>query len=257
MEWIADPQAWIALATLTALEIVLGIDNIIFISVLVSRLPAEQRQRARMIGLSIAMVSRILLLLAIAWIMGLTEALFTVLDHEISGRDLILILGGLFLLGKASHEIHNNLEGDDPATGGAVTAGFWSVLIQIGLIDVVFSIDSVVTAVGLADDIPVMIIAIVIAVGVMMVSANAVGRFVDRHPTIKMLALSFLTLIGFTLVAEGLAFHIPKGYVYFAMAFSVAVEMLNLRVRARRRKRGPVELRRSLERVERAGAEAG
>ncbi|MDZ7669642.1 MAG: TerC family protein [Gammaproteobacteria bacterium] len=257
MEWIADPQAWIALATLTALEIVLGIDNIIFISVLVSRLPAEQRQRARMIGLSIAMVSRILLLLAIAWIMGLTAPLFTVLDHAISGRDLILILGGLFLLGKASHEIHNNLEGDDPSTGGAVTAGFWSVLIQIGLVDVVFSIDSVVTAVGLADHVSVMIIAIVIAVGVMMVSANAVGRFVDQHPTIKMLALSFLTLIGFTLVAEGMEFHIPKGYVYFAMAFSVAVEMLNLRVRARRRKQRPVELRRSLERAERAGAEAG
>lgn len=248
MEWIADPQAWIALGTLTALEIVLGIDNIIFISILVSRLPEEQRQKARMIGLTIAMVSRILLLFAIAWIMGLTEPLFSVLEHEISGRDLILIAGGLFLLGKATHEIHNNLEGEDPSVkGGAVTAGLWSVLIQIGLIDVVFSIDSVITAVGLADHIQVMVIAIVIAVGVMMVSARTIGEFVDRHPTIKILALSFLTLIGFTLVAEGMEFHIPKGYVYFAMAFSVAVEMLNLRVRAIRRKKSkPVRLRRHM-----------
>lgn len=258
MEWIADPQAWIALGTLTALEIVLGIDNIIFISVLVSRLPEHQRQRARMIGLSIAMVSRILLLLVIAWIMGLTEPLFSVLGQEISGRDLILIGGGLFLLGKATHEIHNNLEGDDPSESGSpVTAGFWSVLIQIGLIDVVFSIDSVVTAVGLADHVPVMVIAIVIAVGVMMVSARAVGQFVDRHPTVKMLALSFLTLIGFTLVAEGFEFHIPKGYVYFAMAFSVGVEMLNIRVRARRKRKRPVKLRRSLERAEQPSSNAG
>lgn len=258
MEWIADPQAWVALGTLTALEIVLGIDNIIFISILVGRLPEEQRQRARMIGLSIAMVSRILLLFAIAWIMGLTEPLFSVLEHEISGRDIILIAGGLFLLGKASHEIHSNLEGEDPThfQGGAVTVGFWSVLIQIGLIDMVFSIDSVITAVGLADHIQVMVIAIVVAVGVMMVSAKAVGQFVDRHPTIKMLALSFLTLIGFTLVAEGMAFHIPKGYVYFAMAFSVGVELLNLRVRAiRRKKERPVQLRRHMKDGEAAGSE--
>lgn len=259
MEWIADPQAWIALGTLTALEIVLGIDNIIFISILVSRLPEEQRQKARMIGLTIAMVSRILLLFAIAWIMGLTEPLFSLFEHEISGRDLILIAGGLFLLGKASHEIHNNLEGEDPAAqSGPVTAGFWSVLIQIGLIDVVFSIDSVITAVGLADHIQVMVIAIVIAVGVMMVSAKAVGQFVDRHPTIKMLALSFLTLIGFTLVAEGMDFHIPKGYVYFAMAFSVAVEILNLRVRAARRKKSkPVKLRRHMSDEAAAEGDAG
>lgn len=247
MEWIADPQAWIALGTLTALEIVLGIDNIIFITILAGRLPEEQRAKARMLGLGIAMVSRILLLFAIAWIMELTEPLFSVFEHEISGRDLILMAGGLFLLGKASHEIHNNLEGDDPSESGApVTASFWSVLIQIGLVDMVFSIDSVITAVGLAEHIQVMVIAIVIAVGVMMVSANAIGEFVDRHPTLKMLALSFLILIGFTLVAEGLAFHIPKGYVYFAMAFSVGVELLNLRVRARRRKSKPLKLRRHL-----------
>lgn len=259
MEWIADPQAWIALGTLTALEIVLGIDNIIFITILAGRLPEEQRQKARMIGLSIAMVARILLLFAIAWIMGLTEPLFSVFEHEISGRDIILIAGGLFLLGKATHEIHSNLEGEDPsATGTPVTAGFWSVLIQIGLIDMVFSIDSVITAVGLADDIEVMVIAIVIAVGVMMVSANAVGQFVDKHPTIKMLALSFLTLIGFTLLAEGMDFHIPKGYVYFAMAFSVAVELLNLRVRAMRRKRTaqPVQLRRHMSELESSEVDA-
>lgn len=258
MEWIADPQAWIALGTLTALEIVLGIDNIIFITILASRLPKEQRDKARLIGLGIAMVSRILLLFAIAWIMGLTDPWFTILDYEISGRDLILIAGGLFLLGKASHEIHNNLEGEDPTEqGGAVTAGFWSVLVQIALIDMVFSIDSVITAVGLADHIQVMVIAIVIAVGVMMLSANAIGGFVERHPTIKMLALSFLILIGFTLVAEGMEFHIPKGYVYFAMAFSVGVELLNLRVRAIRRKRErPVRLRRRLSGGHAAEAEA-
>lgn len=258
MEWIADPQAWIALGTLTALEIVLGIDNIIFISILVGRLPKAQRQKARMIGLTIAMVSRILLLFGIAWIMGLTEPLFSVLEYEMSGRDLILMAGGLFLLGKASHEIHGNLEGEDPSeSNGAITAGFWSVLIQIGLIDMVFSIDSVITAVGLADHIQVMVIAIVIAVGVMMVSAKAVGQFVDQHPTIKMLALSFLILIGFTLVAEGMSFHIPKGYVYFAMAFSMGVELLNLRVRAMRRKKSrPMKLRRHMSGVQAGEAEA-
>jgi len=258
MEWIADPQAWIALGTLTALEIVLGIDNIIFITILASRLPKEQRDKARLIGLGIAMVSRILLLFAIAWIMSLTAPLFGVLGQELSGRDLILIAGGLFLLGKASHEIHNNLEGEDPSErGGAVTAGFWSVLIQIALIDMVFSIDSVITAVGLADYIQVMVIAIVIAVGVMMLSANAIGGFVERHPTIKMLALSFLILIGFTLVAEGMEFHIPKGYVYFAMAFSVGVELLNLRVRAIRRKRErPLLLRRHMSAARASEADA-
>ncbi len=248
MEWIADPQAWIALGTLTTLEIVLGIDNIIFISVLVARLPAAERQRARIIGLAIAMISRIALLLVIAWIMRLDQTLFSVFGQAITGRELILIGGGLFLLGKASHEIHGNLEGDDPSEKGkGASAGFWLVLIQIGLIDLVFSVDSVVTAVGLADHLAVMIIAIVVAVGVMMVSAKAVGQFVDRHPTIKMLALSFLILIGFTLVAEGMEFHIPKGYVYFAMAFSVGVELLNLRVRAiRRKKRQPMRLRRHM-----------
>jgi len=258
MEWITDPQAWIALGTLTALEIVLGIDNIIFISVLVSRLPEAQRQRARMIGLTLAMVSRLALLFAIAWIMGLTATVFEVLGNAISGRDLILIAGGLFLLAKATHEIHNNLEGEEPGhTAGAATAGFWSVLIQIALIDMVFSVDSVITAVGLADHVAVMVIAIVIAVGVMMVSAGAVGRFVDAHPTIKILALSFLILIGVTLFGEGLDFHIPKGYVYFAMAFSVAVELLNLRIRARRRRRAPVALRRSLERAQSPATASG
>lgn len=248
MEWIADPQAWIALATLTALEIVLGIDNIIFISVLVGRLPAAQRQRARLIGLWLAMGTRILLLLALTWVMGLTAPLFEILGQAISGRDLILVGGGLFLLAKSTHEIHNNLEGEGAGHAGMKAASYASVLLQIALIDVVFSLDSVITAVGLAEHVPVMIIAIVISVFVMMVSARAIGDFVDRHPTIKMLALSFLILVGVTLIAEGFEFHIPKGYVYFAMAFSVAVEMLNLRIR--RRAPPPVKLKRSLREAE-------
>ena len=244
MEWIADPQAWVALLTLTLLEIVLGIDNIIFISILVGRLPAHQRQRARTLGLGLAMVSRILLLLSLAWVMSLTSPLFSVWELELSGRDLILLLGGLFLLGKSTHEIHANLEGPGEAHEAGAAASFGAILAQIAIIDVVFSLDSVITAVGMADHIQVMIIAVVLAIGVMMVSAKAIGDFVDRHPTIKMLALSFLILIGVTLVAEGLSFHIPKGYVYFAMAFSVSVEMLNIRVRARRREaRNPVNLR--------------
>jgi predicted tellurium resistance membrane protein TerC len=233
MEWIAEPQAWIALATLTVLEIVLGIDNIIFISVLVGRLPEAQRQRARLIGLALAMGSRILLLLALAWVMGLTAPFFAVLAHPVSGRDLILLVGGLFLLAKSTHEIHNNLEGPAPGEQGVKAASYASVLIQVALIDIVFSLDSVITAVGLANHVQVMIIAIVVSVGVMMLFARGIGDFVDRHPTIKILALSFLILIGVTLMTEGLHFHIPKGYVYFAMAFSVAVEMLNLRIRAR------------------------
>ena len=243
MEWVASPEAWIALATLTLLEIVLGIDNIVFISVLVGRLPEAQRQRARVLGLGLAMGSRILLLLLITWIMRLQAELFRVLDVGISGRDLILISGGLFLLAKATLEIHHSLEGATGDERTASAASFASVLVQIALIDIVFSLDSVITAVGMAEDVAVMIIAIVIAVGVMMFSAGAIGRFVDAHPTVKMLALSFLVLIGVTLIAEGIDLHIPKGYIYFAMFFSVSVEMLNLRLR---RRRAPVQLHRRL-----------
>ena len=240
MEWISSPEAWAALATLTLLEIVLGVDNIIFISILVGRLPKEQRQRGRVLGLALAMGTRILLLLVLTWIMKLQATLFSVLNVDISGRDLILIGGGLFLLAKATLEIHDSLEGEEHEDGQAPKhSGFLSVIIQIGLIDIVFSLDSVITAVGLVDQLAVMIIAIVIAVGVMMFAAGAIGRFVDDHPTIKMLALSFLTLIGVALIAEGIDVHIPKGYIYFAMAFSVIVEMLNLRVRRGR----PVQLK--------------
>ena len=237
MEWITDPQAWIALATLTALEIVLGIDNIIFISILVGRLPERRRNLARRLGLALAMGTRILLLVSLAWIMTLTVPLFSVLRWDISGRDLILILGGLFLLWKSVHEIHNALEGENGEEGAVAQATFGGVLIQIALIDIVFSLDSVITAVGMADDLAVMIIAVVAAVAVMMFAARPIGEFVDRHPTIKMLALSFLILVGFALVAEGLDLHVPKGYIYFAMAFSVAVELLNLRLRARAARR--------------------
>jgi len=240
MEWITSPEAWVALTTLTFLEIVLGVDNIIFISILVGRLPEEQRQRGRVLGLALAMGTRILLLLLLTWIMKLQATLFSVANVEISGRDLILIGGGLFLLAKATLEIHDSLEGEEHESGAPKKkVSFLSVIIQIGLIDIVFSLDSVITAVGMADHLAVMIIAIVIAVGVMMFAAGAIGRFVDDHPTIKMLALSFLTLIGVALIAEGIDVHIPKGYIYFAMAFSVVVEMLNLRVRRGR----PVQLK--------------
>ena len=240
MEWIYSPEAWVALTTLTFLEIVLGVDNIIFISILVGRLPEEQRQRGRVLGLALAMGTRILLLLLITWIMRLQATLFSVLNVDISGRDVILIGGGLFLLAKATLEIHDSLEGEEHEGGAPKKrVSFWSVIIQIGLIDIVFSLDSVITAVGMADHLAVMIIAIVIAVGVMMFAAGAIGRFVDNHPTIKMLALSFLVLIGVALISEGIDVHIPKGYIYFAMAFSVAVEMLNLRVRRGR----PVQLK--------------
>jgi predicted tellurium resistance membrane protein TerC len=244
MEWISSPEAWVALATLTLLEIVLGVDNIIFISILVGRLPEAQRQRGRVLGLGLAMGTRILLLLTITWIMRLQANLFTAFDVGISGRDLILIGGGLFLIAKSTMEIHESLEGAEHAEGGGVKhASFLSVIIQIALIDIVFSLDSVITAVGLADDVAVMILAIMIAVFVMMFAAGAIGRFVDDHPTIKMLALSFLVLIGLALIGEGVDLHIPKGYVYFAMAFSVLVEMLNIRIRGSRK---PVHLRKNV-----------
>ncbi len=244
-EWIYLPEAWIALATLTALEIVLGIDNIIFLTILVGRLPEHQRQRARQIGLALAMGSRIALLLTLAWIMKLVDPWFTIFDQEISGRDLILIGGGLFLLVKSTMEIHNSLEGEEEQQSTAAKAGasFLSIVVQIAIIDIVFSLDSVITAVGMAEHVSVMVIAIVLAVMVMMVAAKSIGEFVDRHPTIKMLALSFLVVIGIALMAEGLDAHVPKGYIYFAMAFSLAVEMVNMRLRAKSKsKTPPVEL---------------
>ena len=242
-EWIASPEAWIALATLTALEIVLGIDNIIFISILVSRLPERQRNFGRRVGLLMAMVMRLALLFSIAWVMGLTETWFTVLGQEISGRDVILI-GGLFLLAKSTHEIHNSLEGEEEShvPTGTVTLG--SVLFQITVLDIVFSLDSVITAVGLVEQVSIMAIAIIIAVGVMLMAARPIGEFVDRHPTVKILALAFLILVGVTLIVEGFDVHVPKGYIYFAMAFSVAVEMLNLRLR--RKAVEPIRLHKSM-----------
>ncbi len=230
-EWIYAPEAWIALLTLTSLEIVLGIDNIIFISILVGRLPANNRNKGRLIGLTLAMFSRILLLLSLTWIMRLTAPLFEIYKMEISGRDLILIFGGLFLLAKSTHEIHTSLEGREELSISKTIVSFTGVLIQITLLDIVFSLDSVITAVGLAKDIEVMILAIVIAVGIMMISAKPLGDFVDSHPTIKMLALSFLILVGVSLIGEGLDLHIPKGYIYFSMAFSVGVEYLNMKIR--------------------------
>lgn len=233
MDWIFEAQAWIALATLTALEIVLGIDNIIFISVLAGRLPQHQRNRGRTMGLALAMLTRIALLFSITFVMRLQHPLFSVLATEISGRDLILMVGGLFLLAKSTHEIHVSLEGPTKSSARPQKrAQFISTLIQIAAIDIIFSLDSVITAVGLAQHLPVMVLAIVIAVIIMMIFARAIGEFVDSHPTIKMLALSFLILVGVSLLAESLDFHIPKGYIYFAMAFSVGVEFLNMRVRA-------------------------
>jgi len=247
MDWLLDPHAWIALVTLTALEIVLGVDNIIFISILVGRLPEHQRQRARVLGLGFAMFTRIALLLSLAWVITLTEPLFSIplLAKEISGRSLILIGGGLFLLWKSVHEIHSSLEGEvEEHAAAALGASFAGVIIQIAIIDIVFSLDSVITAVGMVEQVSIMVLAIVIAVVVMMFAAAPIGVFVDRHPTIKMLALSFLILVGVALIAEGWEYHIPRGYIYFAMAFSVGVEMLNIQVRARReavrlRRRGP------------------
>lgn len=230
-EWIASPEAWVALATLTALEIVLGIDNIIFISILVGRLPEHQREFGRRVGISLAMLTRLGLLFSIAWVMGLKETWFSVLGHEISGRDVILITGGLFLLFKSTHEIHNSLEGVEETASTPAVAGLGSVLVQIAVLDIVFSLDSVITAVGLVDHVSIMAIAIIIAVAIMLLAAKSIGDFVDRHPTIKILALSFLILVGVTLIVEGFDVHVPKGYIYFAMAFSVVVEMLNIRMR--------------------------
>jgi len=240
VDWFADPQAWIALLTLTALEIVLGIDNIIFISILAGKLPLDQQKKARTVGLGLAMLTRIALLFSISWIMRLTADLFEVFGKGISGRDLILIVGGLFLLGKSTHEIHDKLEGEEEQSGARAGASFMGVIIQILLLDIVFSLDSVITAVGMVDHLSIMIIAVIVAVGVMILSAGLISDFVHRHPTIKMLALSFLLLIGVMLVAEGFDQHIPKGYIYFAMAFSVLVEMLNLKLRSKSK---PVELR--------------
>jgi predicted tellurium resistance membrane protein TerC len=241
MELLTNPEIWISLLTLTVLEIVLGIDNIVFISVLTSRLPRDQQARGRRLGLGLALIMRILLLLTISWVIGLTAPLFTVAGMEISGRDIILIGGGLFLLAKATTEIHEGLEGGGHKPGEVAKAvSFRGVLIQIALLDIVFSLDSVITAVGMAEDLGVMITAVVIAILFMMVSARAISRFVEAHPTVKMLALSFLLLIGMSLVADGLDLHIPKGYIYFAMGFSIFVEVLNLRIRARTE---PVHLR--------------
>jgi predicted tellurium resistance membrane protein TerC len=230
---MTSAEGWIALLTLTVLEIVLGIDNVVFISILAGKLPEDQRLRARRVGLSLAMIMRIGLLLSITWIMRLTTPLFTVVGQAISGRDLILIVGGLFLIAKSTHEIHDKLEGEEGHASGRVVASFGAVIAQILLLDIVFSLDSVITAVGMAEDIAVMVLAVVVAVGVMLVSATAISEFVERHPTVKMLALSFLLLIGVSLIGEGLDQHIPKGYIYFAMSFAVFVEMINLRVRAR------------------------
>jgi predicted tellurium resistance membrane protein TerC len=248
MEWLSDPQAWAALATLTALEIVLGIDNIIFISILVGRLPAHQREKARIIGLGLAMGTRLLLLASLTWVMTLTTPLFTALGQAISGRDLILLGGGLFLLVKSTSEIHESMEGPEESSQHRAVASFVGVLAQIAVIDIIFSLDSVITAVGLAQQLSVMALAIIISVIVMMFAARSISDFVDRHPTVKMLALSFLILVGVALIAEGLEFHIPKGYIYFAMAFSVGVEMLNLRIR---RRAAPVKLHKPVTRKRR------
>ncbi len=239
-EWLTSPEAWIALGTLTALEIVLGIDNIIFISILVGRLPESQRMFARRMGLGLAMMARLALLFSIVWVMGLTEPWVVVFTHAISGRDIILVGGGLFLLAKATHEIHNSLEGIEESGHTVVAASLGMVLFQIALLDIVFSLDSVITAVGLVDQVSLMAIAIILAVIVMLMAAKAIGDFVDAHPTIKILALSFLILVGVTLMGEGFDVHVPKGYIYFSMAFSVTVEMLNIRMRKKRM--APVKL---------------
>jgi len=240
-EWLTSPEAWVALATLTALEIVLGIDNIIFISILVGKLPPHQRQLGRTVGLSLAMLTRLLLLFSLAWIMRLTDPFMTIFGYGITGRDIILIGGGLFLIVKAVLEIHNSLEGEIEEEKDVKVNGLFMVLIQIAILDIVFSLDSVITAVGLVSQVPIMATAIIIAVGVMMFAAKPIGDFVDSHPTIKVLALSFLVVVGFTLMIEGFGVHVPKGYIYFAMAFSLGVEMVNIKMRKKVDK--PIQLR--------------
>jgi predicted tellurium resistance membrane protein TerC len=240
MDWITNPEIWIAFLTLVALELVLGVDNVIFISILAGKLPQEQQPKARRTGIALAVITRILLLLSLSWIIGLTEPLFSVFKFEISGRDLILLVGGLFLMGKATSEIHQKLEGQEGHASTKVRATFWSVILQVLILDVVFSLDSVITAVGMVNELGVMIAAVIVAAIGMIVSADSLSRFVEKHPTIKMLALSFLLMIGFTLIVEGLHQHIPKGYIYFAMGFSVFVEMLNLRLRTSQRE--PIKL---------------
>jgi predicted tellurium resistance membrane protein TerC len=233
IDWLADPNVWIGLVTLTALELVLGIDNVIFIAILAGKLPKAEQGRARRLGLSGALVTRIAFLLSITWIMGLTGSLFTMMGREISGRDLILIVGGLFLIGKATFEIHSKLEGVEHHHEAAVRASLWAVVAQIMVIDIVFSVDSVITAVGMVQNVSIMIAANVLALMVMLWASTPISDFVDRHPTIKVLALAFLVMIGGNLIIEGFGYHVPKGYTYFAMAFSVAVEFINIRVRAR------------------------
>jgi predicted tellurium resistance membrane protein TerC len=240
MDWISSPEAWIALVTLTLLEIVLGIDNVIFISIVAGKLAAADRERARRLGLTLAMLMRIALLASIAWIAKLTAPLISAFGFDVSGRDLILIVGGLFLIGKATYEIHDKLEGEEGHASSRVAPSFSGVIVQILLLDIVFSLDSVITAIGMADDLAVMVLAVIIAVGVMLVFSGKIGEFVERHPTLKVLALSFLLLIGMSLVADGFHQHISKGYIYFAMGFSVFVEFINLKIRARAL---PVELR--------------
>lgn len=240
MEWISDPQIWIAFLTLVALELVLGVDNVIFISILAGKLPHNQQSKARRTGIAMAVISRILLLLSLSWIIGLTEPIFSIINFDVSGRDLILLIGGLFLMGKATMEIHQKLEGVEGHSSTKVKATFWNVILQVMILDVVFSLDSVITAVGMVDQVAVMIAAVIVASIGMVLSADALSNFVEGHPTIKMLALSFLLLIGFTLIVESLHQHIPKGYIYFAMGFSVFVEMLNLRLR--KTDREPIKL---------------
>ena len=235
-EWVTNPQSWIALGTLVTLEIVLGIDNIIFISILAGRLPAGQRNKARQLGLVLAMLTRLALLFSIVWVIGLVEPLFTVFNNEISGRDIIMIVGGLFLLAKSTHEIHGKLEKTESTRAVAKYTNFFSVLVQIAILDIVFSLDSVITAVGLIEHVSIMVIAIVLSVAVMLFTARPISIFLENRPTIKMLALAFLLLIGFTLIAEGFDVHVPKGYIYFAMAFSIGVEILNIKVRKKKEK---------------------
>jgi len=239
MEWLAEPQTWIAFVTLVALELVLGVDNVVFISILAGRLPANQQKNALRTGIGLAVGSRVLLLFSLSWIMGLTAPLFSVLGFEVSGRDIVLLIGGLFLIGKATTEIHDKLEGEEGHASARVKASLVSVLVQVVVLDLVFSLDSVITAVGMVDQLPVMVAAVLVAAGAMIVVCGQISDFVGKHPTVKMLALAFLLLIGFTLVVESLHMHIPKGYIYFAMAFSVFVEMLNLRLR---KVQAPLEL---------------